>query len=86
MLAGADYTGNLGCSQECLRLIESLCQSHKLVVRSTYAAELLAATSAVDHSMGIAFTCHEIKRGCLETFEAKAIREGGGLEVKLIFS
>ena len=69
--------------EECLHLIEAVCQSHKLVVRSTYAAELLAATSAIDQTLGVAFTLHELVRGSLKTSEAKLIREKGGLAIKI---
>ena len=62
-------------------LIESLSQSHKLVVRSTYAAELLAATSAMDVAFGIALTLHEFKQGCLNAWRAREIREQGGLKI-----
>jgi len=69
--------------QECSHLLDALSQSHKLAVRSTFGAELLAATSAVDHAFGIALTLHETEAGCLKPDEALQIRESGGLLIAI---
>ena len=78
LLIGRDQKGT-----ECCHLLESLSQTHKLVVRSTFGAELLAATSAVDNSYSIAITFHELGCGPLTADQAMRIREGGGCTVKM---
>ena len=56
MRVGKDRNGN-----RVYHLLTSECRSHKHVVRSTFAAELRAATAAADDLICMALTLHELK-------------------------
>jgi hypothetical protein len=60
-------------------LIEATAQSHKLVVRSTFGAELFASTAAADSLIPLLVTMHELRNGVLTSNQAKLMRENGGL-------
>ena len=59
-------------------LIEAVSQSHKLVVRSTFAAELLALSASVDQAFVILTTPHELTSGSLNPSDSVCLRETGG--------
>ena len=44
----------------CVHLVDSQCKSHRLVVRSSYGAEALAATHGVDDAIPTLVTLHEL--------------------------
>ena len=75
---GTDARGVKRC-----HLIEAVSQSHKLVVRSTFAAELLALTASVDQSFIIITTLHEICFGPLNPQSSINLRENGGYLIEL---
>ena len=62
----------------CVHLIDAVSQSHKLVVRSTFAAELLALTASVDQGFIILITLHEFRGGSMKPHMGVALRETGG--------
>ena len=75
---GTDVRGVKRC-----HLIEAVSQSHKLVVRSTFAAELLALTASVDQSFIIITTLHEMCFGPLSPQSSINLRENGGYLIEL---
>ena len=70
---GTDARGAKRC-----HLIEAVSQSHKLVVRSTFAAELLALFASVDQAFVILSTLHEMTAGLLNSSDSVYLRENGG--------
>ena len=52
-------------SQKIVHLIESVCRSHKLTIRSSYGAKMLAAAHGMDESYPMLITLREIKQGML---------------------
>ena len=67
-------------------LIESVCRSHKLVTRSTYAAELLGAAAGCDDALPVLVTLHEFVKGPLPARQAVLLRENGGYCYKLLLT
>ena len=67
-------------------LLHSECKSHKLVTRSTFSSETLAAVSAADTLIMLLFTMHEIQVGPICTREARRLREEGGWCYKSILT
>ena len=75
-------------------LIEAVSQSHKLVVRSTFAVELLALTASVNQSFVILTTLHDMIAGSLSPLDSVCLRETGGycldlhisIDAKSVFS
>ncbi|CAE8594372.1 unnamed protein product [Polarella glacialis] len=59
-------------------LVESQCQSHKHVTRSTFSAETLAAVAAADSLIPVGLTFHEIVHGPCSPSQARRLREEGG--------
>ncbi len=52
-----------------VHLIESICKSHRLTVRSSYAAETLAAAHGLDDAYPTLITLHELRAGVLNPEE-----------------
>ena len=63
--------------QERCHFLEAHSQSLKLVTRSTFAAETLAAVGAVDSLTALLVTLQEVACGTLSTEAARALREQG---------
>ena len=59
-------------------LLESQCQSLKLVTRSTFASETLAAVGAVDSLVPLLVSMQEVVHGALNPDQARSLRELGG--------
>jgi len=62
-----------------IHLLDSVCRSHRLVVRSSYGAETLACTHGYDDAYPTLVTLAELKQGVLTPAELKKYREVGGL-------
>ncbi len=70
-----------------VHLIDSICKSHRLTIRSSYGAELLAASHGFDDSYPTIVTLIELDRQWpLTPVELKTFREAGGwpMDVTLI--
>ena len=81
-IRGANYIRNgrhRQTSEPVAHLLDSECKSHTHVTRSTFAAETLAATVAADHVIPLATTLHEFNNGPVTAYQARRIREEGGL-------
>jgi len=68
-------------SGETCHLIDTECQSHKLQIRSSYGAELLAAAHGVEHAFPTIVTLEECTHGVLKPEALKQLREQGGLRI-----
>ena len=75
--------GHAPNGQAVIHLCDSLCKSHRLQVRSSYAAETLAAAHNLDECYPTLITLHELKSGTLSPKQLRDIREVGGLSVKV---
>ena len=62
-----------------IHLIESLCKSHRLTIRSSYGAETLAASHGFDDAYPTLVTIAELKHGVVRPEQLKLYREEGGL-------
>ena len=60
-----------------IHLIESICRSHKLTIRSSYGAEMLAAAHGGDEAYPTLITLREIKQGMISPEKLEALREEG---------
>ena len=75
--------GKTRSQKEVVHLVDSICKSHRLQVRSSYGAELLAAAHSLDEAYPTVVTLHELRTGSkLSAEQLKLIRERGGLTVK----
>ena len=81
MRAGKDRAG-----KRVYHLLDSQCRSHKHVVRSTFAAELRAATAATDDMICMSLTLHELKApgGPGPAAEARKLLDDGGTSVHTV--
>ena len=62
-----------------IHMIDSICKSHRLTIRSSYGAELLAASHGFDDSYPTIITLIELTRGVpMQAEELKGYRENGG--------
>ena len=79
-MRGANYMrrGTDKDGQTVWHLLQSECKSHKLVTRSTFSSETLAAVGAADTLIMLLFTMHELQTGPLSKTEARRLREEGG--------
>ena len=77
---------NLDTSREVIHLLESLCKSHRLTIRSSYGAETIAASHGFDASYPTLITLVELKFGVLRPEQLKLYREEGGLALKVILT
>ena len=64
--------------QPCCHLLEAQSQSLKLVTRSTFASETLAAVGAIDNLTPLLLTFEEFTKGALSPARARQLREVGG--------
>jgi hypothetical protein len=80
-MRGANYlrVGHDAEGKVVYHLIDIDCRTQKLVARSTFGAELLAATSTTDRLIPLALTLQEVKYGPLGPRQALKLREEGGL-------
>jgi hypothetical protein len=69
-----------------VHLLESICRSHKLTVRSSYGAEMLAAAHGYDDVYPTLVTMAELKGGVCTPTELKNFREIGGLRMKVVLT
>jgi len=67
-----------------IHLIDSVCNSHRLTIRSSYGAELLAASHGYDDAYPTIVTLIELMRGSpLSAEELKNYREKGGWPIQV---
>ena len=66
-----------------VHLLDSICRSHRLTIRSSYGAETLAAAHGFDDAFPTLVTVEELKRGVLSPTELKMFREQGGLKLSI---
>ena len=87
-MRGANYMrrGTDKSGQKVWHLLQSECKSHKLVTRSTFSSETLAAVGAADTLIMMLFTMHELQAGPTSTREARRLREEGGWCFKSILT
>ena len=69
-----------------VHLIDSVCKSHRLTIRSSYGAEMLAASHGYDDAFPTLVTLVELKNGVLRPEELKKYREEGGLALKVFLT
>jgi hypothetical protein len=69
-----------------VHLLESVCKSHRLTIRSSYGAEALAASHGYDDAYPILVTLVELTNGVLRPEELKMYREKGGLAFTVILT
>ena len=69
-----------------IQLIDSICKSHRLQVRSSYSAETLAAAHGLEDAFPTLVTLHELKKGVLTPSQCKDIREKGGMCLKVVLT
>ena len=63
-------------------LLEAQSQSLRLVTRSTFSSETLAAVGTVDNLVPWLYTLHEVQTGPLTSDEARSLREHGGFSME----
>ena len=68
-------------SYDGIHLIESICKSHKLTIRSSYGAEALAAAHGVEDAYPSLITLMEIRQGVMTASQLKECREKGTLKL-----
>ena len=66
--------GHTTSKKAVVHCIDSLCKSHRLQVRSSYAAEALAAAHSLDECYPPLITLHELKYGKLYLGDLKSVR------------
>jgi len=71
---------------EVVHLLESLCKSHRLTIRSSYGAETIAASHGFDASYPTVITLAELKHGVFKPEQLKQCREEGGLALKVVLT
>merc|ERR1712217_402794 len=64
-----------------VHLIESICKSHRLIVRSSYAAEMLAAAHSAEDAYPTIVTLEELSFGVLSADQLRELWESGGLRI-----
>ena len=69
-----------------VHLLESICRSHRLVIRSSYGAETVAASHGFDDAYPTLITLIELRQGVLQAGELRKYREDGGLALKVILT
>ena len=68
--------------QPCVHLVDSQCKSHRLVVRSSYGAETLAAAHGTEEAVPTLVTLHELDKGVMTPAQLKTVLEQGGLDIE----
>ena len=69
--------------EEVVHLLDSICKSHRLVVRSSYGAEIIAASHGFDDSWPTIITLEEMIHGVYSPEQLKDVRENGGLSLQV---
>ena len=69
-----------------VHLLDSICKSHRLTIRSSYGAETLAAAHGFDDAYPTLVTLSELKHGVLTPLQLKQCREQGGLKLTIILT
>ena len=64
-----------------VHLLDSICKSHKLTVRSGFASETLAVAHGVDDAYPSVITLEELRHGVKDPVSLKNVRELGGLQL-----
>ena len=64
---------------DAVHLVETICKSHRLQVRSSYGAETLACAHGVDDAFPTLVTLHELTHGIMSPTTLKLLRERGNL-------
>jgi hypothetical protein len=72
--------------EEAVHLVDTLCKSHRLAIRSSYGAETVAAAHGMEDAYPTVVTLHELKHGILTPAELKDVREQGGLSLQVILT
>ena len=67
--------------KEVCHLLDAVSRSHKLVCRSSFGSELLAACGAADGLQQFLLTLHELHKGPVTADEARRLREVGGYAI-----
>ena len=67
--------------KEVCHLLHAVARSHKLVCRSSFGSELLAACGAADGLQAFLLTMHEMINGPADPSDARRLREEGGYAV-----
>ena len=62
-----------------VHLLDSICRSHRLTIRSSYGAEMIAASHGMDDAFPTMVTLVELKHGVLKPEQLKRYREQGKL-------
>ena len=66
-----------------IHLLDSVCKSHRLKIRSSYSAELLSSAHCYEDAYPTLITLHELDQGVVTTEKLKNIREQGGLKIEV---
>jgi hypothetical protein len=69
--------------QDVVHLLDSICKSHRLTIRSSYGAEMLAASHGFDDVFPSIITLLELKHGVLTPEQFKNVRENGNISIKV---
>ena len=69
-----------------VHLLDSICKSHRLQIRSSYGAEMLAAAHGIDDAYPTIVTMHELTSGVLTPEQLKGLREHGGLHIAVVLT
>ena len=75
MRVGASINEN----KQAIHRLDSICNSHRHQIRSSYGAEMHAAAHGLDDAYPTIVTLHELRAGVLKPEELKLVRERGGL-------
>ena len=69
-----------------VHLLDSVCRSHRLTIRSSYGAETLAASHGYDDAFPTLVTLVELKQGVYRAEDLKKLREEGGLPLEAVLT
>ena len=69
-----------------VHLLDSICRSHRLTIRSSYGAEMIAMSHGYDDAFPTLVSLVEIKDGPLRPEELKDYREKGGLKLSVVLT
>ena len=77
---------NRHTGKEAVHLLDSICKSHRLQIRSSYGAEMLAAAHGYEEAYPTVITLHELGTSPLTPGELKNIKEKGGLCITVVLT
>ena len=66
-----------------IHLLDSVCKSHRLLIRSSYGAEMIASAHGTGDAFPTIVTLHELKHGVLTSQQLRNVREQGGVCLKI---